>query len=112
VNNAYDLATLETAMMKVRTGEMSLRKAANFYNIPKTSLSTYVKELKKPSVRQGRGGCISLEDEREVIKLSLQHTEKGLKFGRKELLNLLAQYFLLLRCNMLMRQTLVLMNSL
>ncbi|XP_022110174.1 jerky protein homolog-like isoform X2 [Acanthaster planci] len=79
----YKKDTLETAVNKIRNGEMTIRGASRLYNIPKTTLNDKVNYRSLLHSRQGPKPVLTEEEENQLVRWIIGMSKIG--YGRTKL---------------------------
>ncbi|VDI54723.1 Hypothetical predicted protein [Mytilus galloprovincialis] len=82
----YDLKSLENAVDSVKSGQMSVRKAAVHYNVPKSTVGDRVTGKRNIEVGRGRKPALPLELENSIVKSVKRASQLGVGISRRQLL--------------------------
>ena len=94
----YTEDSLHHAIADVRCNKLSLRKAAQQYGIPKSSLSLYVSGKLQIGARRGPASILSAEEEQRIVDYTVHMGQIG--YGRtcEQILNIVAEIVSKDRC--------------
>jgi transposase len=81
----YERSSVDDAVAAVRGG-MSLRKAAEKYKIPKSTINDRVKEKVPMDAKSGRKPYLPAEIENDIIKKATSSAAKGFGISKRQLL--------------------------
>ena len=84
-NSRYDVKDLEKAVDAVKSGQLSYRKAARNYNIPKTTIREHVTRLMKPGAKPGRATALPSQVETSLAQQITKAAETGFGINRMQL---------------------------
>lgn len=82
----YDEALLEKAVSAVEKGELSIRKAAVRFNVPKSTIGDRISGRFKLHVKNGRPPCIPVDVEAKIVKAVLMAARRGVGLTVKQVL--------------------------
>lgn len=82
-----DPSVMEQAVKAVQSGALSLRKAAEKFNVHKSTLHDRVTKRVTINAKPGRKPVLSNEIEKRIIKNVTESAEKGFGISRKQLLH-------------------------
>lgn len=82
-----DPSVMEQAVKAVQSGALSLRKAAEKFNVHKSTLHDRVTKRVTLDAKPGRKPVLSNEIEKRIIKNVTESAEKGFGTSRKQLLH-------------------------
>ncbi|VDH90293.1 Hypothetical predicted protein [Mytilus galloprovincialis] len=82
----YDITALENAIRSVKSGEMSVRKAAQHFNVPKSTVGDRVTGKRDLEVGRGRKPALPLELEKSIVQSVKRASQLGVGLSRKQLL--------------------------
>lgn len=82
-----DPSVMEQAVKAVQSGALSLRKAAEKFNVHKSTLHDRVTKRVTLDAKSGRKPVLSNEIEKRIIKNVTESAEKGFGTSRKQLLH-------------------------
>lgn len=80
-------SVMEQAVKAVQSGALSLRKAAEKFNVHKSTLHDRVTKRVTIDAKPGRKPVLSNEIEKRIIKNVTESAEKGFGISRKQLLH-------------------------
>ena len=73
----YDADNLTRAVADVKTGTLSVRKAANMYSIPRSTIGNYVNGRSVPGTALGRKPALPQGIERELVNTAQDAAAAG-----------------------------------
>lgn len=74
------------ATAAVRAGEMSERKAADHFCVPRSSLQDRLKDKCEIKPRLGRRPLLSMDDEVKLVDYACNRAALGIGFGKRQFL--------------------------
>lgn len=78
----YSHETLEKVEIAVKCGQLSIRKAAAEFHVPKTTVHDHVTGKIEVSVKPGRPPALSLEVEGKIVKTAMDAAACGFSISR------------------------------
>jgi hypothetical protein len=83
---SYTDAAMSAAISDVKQNKMSIRKAAEKYKVPKSSLSDRVTGKIAEGARWGRQPIFNQEDETEMVDVAIKRADMGIGFSKPNFL--------------------------
>ena len=78
----WEETSMASALKEVSNG-MSIRKAAEMFGVPKSTLSDRVTGKVKPDSTWGKNSHLTLTDEVELISAATNRADKGIGFSKR-----------------------------
>ena len=82
----YDLSSLDNAVKCVKAGEMSVRKPAEHFKVPKSTVGDRVTGKREIVVGRGRKPALPLELENSIVQSVKRASQLGVGVSRRQLL--------------------------